>query len=244
MPRSPLVRMLVTLMCLDAVFTAMIGYTFFATMGLESESARPVITVISGLWIVKVIAWVAIISTKLQPLQRWFPGRDARADPDTIRGVAITMYRAPFMVSAVWAVMFGGTCMLNTVVLYFACADSVPLGPRALEAQLFSNLGVLLGAAELAFPLTEWLLAPMIEHLRRHAEMAGRDPASIDVAFTTGEPGPGDAGYDAGAHLAALARMTDLGVTWNGVGMPGDSVEHAVECLQQYGSEVIDRYGA
>jgi probable F420-dependent oxidoreductase len=87
-------------------------------------------------------------------------------------------------------------------------------------------------------------LAPMIDHLRRHAEMAGRDPASIDVAFTTRKPGPADAGYDAGAHLAALDRMTALGVTWNSVGIPGDSVEHAIECLEQYGAEVIAPYAA
>ena len=34
-------------------------------------------------------------------------------------------------------------------------------------------------------------LAPMLDHLRKHTEEAGRDPASIDVAFTTGQPGPG-----------------------------------------------------
>ena len=47
-------------------------------------------------------------------------------------------------------------------------------------------------------------LAPMVDHLRRHAEAAGRDPASIDIAFTTGEPGPADDGFDAAAHLDAL----------------------------------------
>ena len=33
--------------------------------------------------------------------------------------------------------------------------------------------------------------------------------------------------------------MAALGVTWNSVGMPGDSVDHAIECLEQYGTEVI-----
>jgi hypothetical protein len=33
--------------------------------------------------------------------------------------------------------------------------------------------------------------------------------------------------------------MAALGVTWNGVTVPGDSVEAAVEALERYGSEVI-----
>ena len=28
--------------------------------------------------------------------------------------------------------------------------------------------------------------------------------------------------------------MAALGVTWNSVGMPGDSLDHAVEALEQY----------
>jgi probable F420-dependent oxidoreductase len=86
-------------------------------------------------------------------------------------------------------------------------------------------------------------LAPMIGHLRRHAEASGRDPSSIDITFTTGEPGPGGDDYAAGAHLDALERMAALGVTWNGVGVPGDSVDHAIECLEQYGAEVITQCG-
>jgi probable F420-dependent oxidoreductase len=82
-------------------------------------------------------------------------------------------------------------------------------------------------------------LAPMLEHLWRHVEDAGRDPAAIDVAFTTGLPGPADRAFDAGGHVASLERMAALGVTWNGVTVPGDSVEAAVEALERYGSEVI-----
>jgi hypothetical protein len=37
--------------------------------------------------------------------------------------------------------------------------------------------------------------------------------------------------------------MAAIGVTWNSVGMPGDSVEHAVECLERYGAEVIAQDG-
>jgi len=84
-------------------------------------------------------------------------------------------------------------------------------------------------------------LAPMLDHLRRHTEEAGRDPASIDVAFTTGQPGPAEDGFNAGAHLDGIEAMAALGVTWNSVGMPGDSLDHAIECLEQYGSEVISQ---
>jgi probable F420-dependent oxidoreductase len=82
-------------------------------------------------------------------------------------------------------------------------------------------------------------LAPMIHHLWRHAEAAGRDPATIDITFTTGEPGPDRAEFTPAAHVEALGRMAALGVTWNSVGVPGDSLDHAIEALQRYGEEVI-----
>ena len=89
-------------------------------------------------------------------------------------------------------------------------------------------------------------LAPMIAHLHREAEGAGRDPATIDVAFMTGEPGPAEPGFHAGAHLEALDRMAALGVTWSSTTVPGDSLDHAIEALDRYGREVIhasDRFG-
>lgn len=82
-------------------------------------------------------------------------------------------------------------------------------------------------------------LAPMIDDLCRNAEAADRDPATIDVAFTTGLPGPGDEGFEPEAHLASLDHMAALGVTWNSVTVPGDSIEHAVEALERYGTDVI-----
>ena len=82
-------------------------------------------------------------------------------------------------------------------------------------------------------------LAPMLDHLRRETEAAGRDPATIDVAFTTGAAGPADPAFNADEHLSALDHMAELGVTWNSVGVPGDSLERAIEALQRYGEEVI-----
>ena len=86
-------------------------------------------------------------------------------------------------------------------------------------------------------------LAPMVDHLRAQTEAAGRDPSTIDIAFTTGAPGPADPSFSAGAHLDALDRMAALGVTWNSTGIPGDSLDHAVEALERYGAEVIAQYG-
>ena len=79
-------------------------------------------------------------------------------------------------------------------------------------------------------------LAPMLDHLRRHTEAAGRDPSTIDVAFTTGEPGAAEDGFSADAHLEGISRMAALGVTWNSTTVPGDSMDGAVEALERYGA--------
>lgn len=82
-------------------------------------------------------------------------------------------------------------------------------------------------------------LAPMLDHLWRHVEENGRDPATIDVAFTTGLPGPAAPDFSAAAHLDALAAMAALGVTWSSTTVPGDSLARALESLERYGAEVI-----
>ncbi len=79
----------------------------------------------------------------------------------------------------------------------------------------------------------------MLDHLWAQVEAAGRDRSQIDVTFTTGLPGPADPGFDAGAHLEALDRMAALGVTWATAPVPGDSLDHAIEVIEQYGAEVI-----
>jgi probable F420-dependent oxidoreductase len=90
-------------------------------------------------------------------------------------------------------------------------------------------------------PVLETLddLAPMVDHLRRHTEEAGRDPATIDIAFTTGLPGPAERRFSASEHLDALGDMAAIGVTWNSTGVPGDSLDRALEALDRYGREVI-----
>ena len=85
-------------------------------------------------------------------------------------------------------------------------------------------------------------LAELITDLHGRLEAADRDPASIDIAFSN--PAGGDPGTDAfGAdeHLAGLDQLAALGVTWIHVGLPGDSLAHALESIDRYGREVISR---
>src|SRR4051794_8955080 len=69
-------------------------------------------------------------------------------------------------------------------------------------------------------------LAPMIDDLRRHTDAVGRDPAAIDICFTTGLPGPAAHGFEPGAELDALQAMARTGVTWSSTGVPDSSLEH------------------
>jgi probable F420-dependent oxidoreductase len=85
-------------------------------------------------------------------------------------------------------------------------------------------------------------LARMLDDLWRRLEERGREAKSIDVAFASSAGGaPGSPDFDANAHVDALSELAALGVTWNGVTVPGDSLEHALESLEQYGAAVIDR---
>ena len=83
-------------------------------------------------------------------------------------------------------------------------------------------------------------LAEAVDDLHRRLDAAGRDPASIDIAFANFAGGdPATDRFDADAHLTGLARLAALGITWIHVGLPGDSVDRAIEALQRYGETVI-----
>ncbi len=70
----------------------------------------------------------------------------------------------------------------------------------------------------------------------------GRDPSQLDVHFHNDSGGsPADAKFEVAAHLAGIRELSEMGVTWIGVGMPGDSIGHAIETLARYGEEVIAR---
>jgi probable F420-dependent oxidoreductase len=82
-------------------------------------------------------------------------------------------------------------------------------------------------------------LAVMNDDLKRELEKVGRDPATIDIHFSTRLPGPGSDTFSPAAHLDALEAMAAVGVTWNGASVPGTSLAAALEGLERYGSEVI-----
>jgi probable F420-dependent oxidoreductase len=79
-----------------------------------------------------------------------------------------------------------------------------------------------------------------IEDLRRRSDAAGRDWSSIDVSFSNfvgSRPGAPD--FTADAYLTGLDKLAAIGVTWVQVGLPGDSLAHALETIDRFGELVI-----
>jgi probable F420-dependent oxidoreductase len=84
-------------------------------------------------------------------------------------------------------------------------------------------------------------LATGADDLRRRLDAAGRDPAKIDITFTNiGGGSPADDDFNADAYLSALDKLASVGVTWVQVTVPGDSLAHAVEVIERFGSTVIN----
>lgn len=85
-------------------------------------------------------------------------------------------------------------------------------------------------------------LSAMLDELWGWVEDAGRDRSAIDVSYGTGAGGhPGTDEFDADARLAAIDELASLGVTWCDVWVPGDSIDRAVDALEQFGEQVISR---
>ncbi len=83
-------------------------------------------------------------------------------------------------------------------------------------------------------------LTVMLDELWGFVDDVGRDPAEIDIAFGTREGGTaGSVGFNPAAHRTGLQELVRLGVTWAHTSVPGDSLTHALESLQQYGETVI-----
>ena len=83
-------------------------------------------------------------------------------------------------------------------------------------------------------------LSQMLNELWRFVDEAGRDPAEIDVAFGTPEGGTaGSSAFQPDAHLIGLHSLMRMGVTWAHTSVPGDSLSHSLEALEQYGETVI-----
>jgi probable F420-dependent oxidoreductase len=83
-------------------------------------------------------------------------------------------------------------------------------------------------------------LAAGIDDLRRRIDAAGRDWSGIDVTWTNAEGGsPANDDFNADAYLGGVEKLAALGVTWLQVGVPGDTLAHAVEAIERFGSSVI-----
>jgi probable F420-dependent oxidoreductase len=82
-------------------------------------------------------------------------------------------------------------------------------------------------------------LAKMLDYLWQKVEEAGRRRADIDVTFIAGHGDPASPDFHPQRHLDELGGLSEIGVTWNGVTVPGDSTEHAIEALAEYGEKVI-----
>jgi len=79
-----------------------------------------------------------------------------------------------------------------------------------------------------------------IDDLRRRLEAAGRDPSTVDISFTNAEGGsPGADDFNADAYLSGVEKLAALGVTWLQVGLPGDSLAHALETIERFGKLVV-----
>lgn len=84
-------------------------------------------------------------------------------------------------------------------------------------------------------------LAGRIEDLRRRLDRADRDWSGIDITFTNLSGGaPGDVDFNADAYLAGVDELAALGVTWLQVAIPGDSLAHAIEAIEFFGTSVIE----
>ncbi|MGB8389594.1 LLM class F420-dependent oxidoreductase [Mycobacterium sp.] len=84
-------------------------------------------------------------------------------------------------------------------------------------------------------------LAAGIDDLRRRCDEAGRDWSAIDITFTNFDGGsPATDAFNADAYLSGLEKLAALGVTWVQVGLPGDSLAHALESIERFRTLVID----
>ena len=87
---------------------------------------------------------------------------------------------------------------------------------------------------------------PCADRAHRSARLAGsivcgdRDWSRTDITFTNNEGGnPGADGFNADAYLSGVEKLAALGVTWLQVSVPGDSLAHAAEAIERFGTSVI-----
>lgn len=80
----------------------------------------------------------------------------------------------------------------------------------------------------------------MIDELHQFVDEAGRRQSDIDISFGSFKGGsPGSGSFDPDVYREGIDELTGVGVTWTHTGVPGDSLAHALEALEQYGKTVI-----
>ncbi|KKW63557.1 LLM class F420-dependent oxidoreductase [Mycolicibacterium elephantis] len=85
-------------------------------------------------------------------------------------------------------------------------------------------------------------LAAGVDDLRRRFDEAGRDFSAIDITFTNPDGGtPGADDFNADAYLSGLEKLAAVGVTWVQVGLPGDSLAHVLDTIEEFGSSVMSK---
>ena len=85
-------------------------------------------------------------------------------------------------------------------------------------------------------------LAAGVDDLRRRFDEAGRDFSANDITFTNPDGGtPGADDFNADAYLSGLEKLAAVGVTWVQVGLPGDSLAHVLDTIEEFGSSVMSK---
>jgi len=83
-------------------------------------------------------------------------------------------------------------------------------------------------------------LGRYLDDLWRLLDEAGRERSGIDVHFHNERGGaPGGRDFRPEAFLEGLDALAELGVTWCGIAIPGDSLERALDALARFGETVI-----
>lgn len=84
-------------------------------------------------------------------------------------------------------------------------------------------------------------LRTLIADLHAQLEAAGRDPASVDVAFSPFyATSPGDDAFNPDEFLSGLEQLAAAGVTWVNINIPGDGVSQALDALDRFRATVIE----
>jgi methyl-accepting chemotaxis protein len=155
------------------MFTISITTSFVVMMGIVDNGLGTAIGVSFGVWVLKVTTVMVVLPMRLRPLAQWFTSPKTPDDPHVIVEVAAAAYRAPFTISLLWAGLNALSIMIVTMVLYLGYADSVPLGPRSLEAAALASFATLLNYLPLCFPISEWLMASLVEDVSLAAHKGG-----------------------------------------------------------------------